>query len=270
MSETQLLERMCHNRLQQMLARSNKTHTELAEAVGCHRQTVQSIFANGTGDLKYIIKLVAEMGYNPADLFDPHSGLFEQALTGIVSVDNMLREVYNETSPTGIERLEAHVARDYYCMFVGTEDRRSAAPEIANEFVEVPQAARYIYMTEDGNEITTAPLPRLGLTYKSERRLNEQAAAITKATKQTVLTDAFARSVELHVHYNIFEFGEGVTKTIGRNLVDIVVLNRPVMDFAEDGRLKPKIRRRQWRQVLDWSHTNQGRMRTDRKSADVK
>ena len=270
MSETQLLERMCHNRLQQMLARSNKTHTELAEAVGCHRQTVQSIFANGTGDLKYIIKLVAEMGYNPADLFDPHSGLFEQALTGIVSVDNMLRDVYNETSPTGIESLEAHVAPDYLCMFVGYEDRRSAAPEIANEFVEVPQAARYIYMTEDGNEIKTAPLPRLGLTYKSERRLNEQAAAITKATKQTVLTDAFARSVELHVHYNIFEFGEGVTKTIGRNLVDIVVLNRPVMDFAEDGRLKPKIRRRQWRQVLDWSHTNQGRMRTDRKSADVK
>ena len=270
MSETQLLERMCHNRLQQMLARSNKTHTELEEAVGCHRQTVQSIFANGTGDLKYIIKLVTEMGYNPADLFDPHSGLFEQALTGIVSVDNMLREVYNETSPTGIESLEAHVAPDYLCMFVGYEDRRSAAPDIANEFVEVPHATKQTYLTEEGDEVESCHERPLGLTYKSERRLNEQAAAVAKAVKQTVLTDAFARNVEVHVHYNIFEFGEGVTKTIGRNLVDIVVLNRPVIDFAADGRLKPKIRRRQWRQVLDWSQANQGRMRTDRESADVK
>ncbi len=236
-----------------MFDQSQKTYVALANALGVHRHTVQTIFATGKGDIGLIVEIVGLMGYSPTDLFDTSPGPMLQRLTGIKRVDAMLREVYNETYSTqgGGEAMAPHVASDYFCIYTGyISEVRDAYKKY---FVPVPPCETKGYITLDGDRIELDMSSDVGLSYQAELMLNSRSAAATKSIFSKKLCDAQVLDIGLGVHYSIAERSSHDDKVVIRNMYDHVVLQRPIGEFVQNGRIKPKIRRRRWHQVRDWA-----------------
>lgn len=247
------LHALCHKRLNQMFDQSNQTYSSLAGATNVHRHTIQSIFATGRGDISLIIEIVGLMGHNPADLFDTNPGSLQQTLTGVRRIDVMLREIYSETYSTsgGGEALKPHIASDYYCIYAGykTEVRK----EYQKYFKPVPQVLDRTYISENGDRTKLKQGDEIGLTYQAERMLNAQSAAATKSVFSKKLCDVSMCPVGLSVHYSIAERSQHDDKVVIRNMHDSLLLEQPTGEYVKNKRIKPKIRRRIWRQIRDWA-----------------
>ena len=91
------------------------------------------------------------------------------------------------------------------------------------------------------------------MTLKDEVKINEQAAKDTGTRKSLTLVDVDVIDDELlWVQYNVDELYAGGRDTyIRRQIVDLVTLEHPISRYRSNGRLKPRIRRRLWKELRE-------------------
>jgi len=247
------LHALCHKRLNQMFDQSNQTYSSLANATGVHRHTVQTVFATGRGDMSLIIEIVNLLGHNPADLFDTNPGSLQQILTGVRRIDVMLRKIYSETYSIsgGGEAMEPYIAPDYYCVYTGYQTE--VRSEYQKYFQPVPPSIDRIWIDGNGDKTKIEQGEVIGLTYQAERKLNARSAAATKSVFSKKLCDVAMCPMGISVHYSIAERSQHDDKVVIRNMHDSLQLEQPTGVYVENRRIKPKIRRRIWRQIRDWA-----------------
>ena len=243
-------------RLAQVFAASAHSHQSLADAIGVNRKTVQRLLSRETYDdaIRLIFDVAFACGQHPKNLFDPDVVLAADRLTGISSIDDMLRESYNDKSMTGLEGFSKCIAKKYRVINDGygtVEDKT-----IREKFTPVTKAHTlqsdfWSDSDEDANDADEQPA-RLGLTFRAEYDLNKEAAEKSSTTKQVVLKSGSILQEMVIVEYVIYEHQAdhpGLSQR--RTLMDHLLLDRPISRFRDNARLKPKILRRHWRQLTE-------------------
>ena len=239
-------------RLAAMYASSNHTHQSLADTCGVDRKTIQRFMSGGTYEeaIKLIFDISLACGQPPKILFDPDHVMPADKLIGIRSIDEMLRNSYNDLSPTGLDGMSSYVSDRYRVVndkYGTVEDEK-----IRERFSGVGKSHALtspLWLDEEGTEIEIEP-QRLGLTWKDEYALNLEASTNTDTTKQVVLKGASILQEMILVDYVIYEHHKDQpARDKQRALMDHLLLERPIGRYRANGRLRPKIVRRHWRQI---------------------
>ena len=248
-------------RLAQVFAASGHSHQSLADAIGVNRKTVQRLLSRETHEdaIQLIFDVALACGNPPKVLFDPDIVLASDRLTGIASIDDMLRTVYNDQSATGLDGLSRHVSKKYRVINDGYGTVEDEA--IRQKFTPVDKAHTLqsdFWSDDDTGDDSEGPT-RLGLTFRAEYSLNKEAAETSNTSKQVILKNGSILQEMVFVEYVIYEHQgfrreqalPGIAQQ--RMIIDHLLLDRPVSRFRANPRLKPKILRRHWRQLTDES-----------------
>ena len=223
---------------EQIATATNQPYSRIKRLIGGEAQTIDAALAAA-------ITIACHRA--PHELYDK-GVTFSQGRTGIASVDKMLVAVYNDTSDTGICTLQSWVTDDYR-LLCSAYDEPTVSDEIAPVLVDVEPI-----VTPPLGDLHQGPKkPRKGMTLKDEVKINEQAAKDTGTRKCLTLVDVDVIDDELlWVQYNIDELYAGGRDTyIRRQIVDLVTLEHPISRYRSNGRLKPRIRRRLWKELRE-------------------
>ena len=223
---------------EQIATKTKQPYSRIKRLVGGEAQTIDAALAAA-------ITIACDRA--PHELFD-RGVTFRQGRTGIASIDKMLVAVYNDTSDTGICTLQAWVTDDYR-LLCSAYDEPMVAKEIADTLVDVEPL-----LSLPLDDLHHSPkTPRKGMTLKTELYHNEQASIDTGTRKSLTLVDVDVIDDELlWVQYNIDELYAGGRDTyIRRQIVDLVTLEHPIGRYRSNGRLKPRIRRRLWKELRE-------------------
>jgi hypothetical protein len=218
----------------QLATKTNQPYSRIKRLIGGEAQTIDAALAAA---------ITIACHRSPHELYD-RGVTFRQGRTGIASVDKMLVAIYNDTSDTGIHTLQSWVTDDYR-LLCSAYDEPIVSDEIANVLIDVEPIVAFV---QNG-----APKLRKGMTLKDEVKINEQAATDTGTRKSLTLVDVDVIDDELlWVQYNIDELYAGGRDThIRRQIVDLVTLEHPISRYRSNGRLKPRIRRRLWKELRE-------------------
>jgi hypothetical protein len=222
----------------QIATATNQPYSSIKRLIGGEAQTIDA-------SLACAIAIACDRA--PHELFD-RGVTFRQGRTGVASIDKMLVNVYNDTSDTGICTLQSWVTDDYR-LLCSAYDEPTVSEEIAPVLVDVDPI-----VAPDLDNLHQSPKkPRKGMTLKDEVKLNEQAARDTGTRKSLTLVDVDVIDDELlWVQYNIDELYAGGRDThIRRQIVDLVTLEHTISRYRSNGRLKPRIRRRLWKELRE-------------------
>ena len=223
---------------EQLATKTKQPYSRIKRLIGGEAQTIDAALAAA---------ITIACDRSPHELYDK-GVTFRQGRTGIASVDKMLVSVYNDTSDTGICTLQSWVTDDYR-LLCSVYDEPIVSEAIADKLVDVePMLFRPLDDLRQGPKKL-----RQGLTLKDEVKINEQAAKETGTRKCLTLVDVDVIDDELlWVQYNIDELYEGGRDTyIRRQIVDLVTLEHPISRYRSNGRLKPRIRRRLWKELRE-------------------
>ena len=223
---------------EQLATKTKQPYSRIKRLIGGEAQTIDAALAAA---------ITIACDRSPHELYDK-GVTFRQGRTGIASVDKMLVSVYNDTSDTGICTLQSW-ATDDYRLLCSAYDEPIVSDEIAPVLVDVEPI-----VTPTLGDLHQGPKkPRKGMTFKDEVRINEQAARDTGTRKCLTLVDVDVIDDELlWVQYNIDELYAGGRDTyIRRQIVDLVTLEHTISRYRSNGRLKPRIRRRLWKELRE-------------------
>ena len=95
---------------------SSHTHESLAEAAGVSRNTVQRLLAgeSNSGFVKTLTDMTNALGIPLKTLFDYQAQINHRiGKIGILSIDRMINEIYNEISVSGCDELAKYAHPDY-------------------------------------------------------------------------------------------------------------------------------------------------------------
>jgi hypothetical protein len=248
-NSTEWLDDWIRQRLAAMIDSAGKTYEQLATATNQPYSRIKRLMGGEaqTIDASLAAAITIACDRAPHELYD-NSVTFRQGRTGIASVDKMLVSVYNDTSDTGICTLQAWVTDDYR-LLCSAYDEPSMEPAIAETLVDVEPIVRTVFYDSPS---CTMP-PRKGMTLQTELSHNERASKDTGTRKSLTLVDVDVIDDELlWVQYNIDELYAGGRDThIRRQLVDLVTLEHTISRYRSNGRLKPRIRRRLWKELRE-------------------
>ena len=212
---------------ERIATKTNQPYSRIKRLVGGEAQTIDA-------SLACAIAIACDRA--PHELYD-NSITFRQGRTGVVSVDKMLVAVYNDSSRTGICTLQSWVTDDYRVLCTAY----NASTPLQDLLVDVEPLFNY------GDE----PAICKGLSLRNEVDLNEIAAKKTGTSKSLTLVDVdVLDDALLWVQYNVSEFyAEKKDSNAERHLIDLVSLEHPISRYRANGRLKPRIRRRFWKEL---------------------
>ena len=212
---------------ERIATKTNQPYSRIKRLVGGEAQTIDA-------SLACAIAIACDRA--PHELYD-NSITFAQGRTGVVSVDKMLVAVYNDTSHTGICTLQSWATDDYRVLCTAY----SASMPLQHWLVDVEPPFNY------GDDVASYK----GLTLESEVKLNKIAAKKTGTTKSLTLVDVdVLHDALLWVQYNVSEFyADRHGPNAQRHLIDLVSLEHPISRYRANGRLKPRIRRRFWKEL---------------------
>ena len=232
-------------RLAAMIAAAGYTQQALADTIGVQRYRIHRLLSgdNIVIDASLTCAIAQACGQPPHVLYDHNIDLTNDELTGVASIDRMLRDAYNDTSPTGLDSLKKYAATDYRVL---NARYHTAPPDIGHLLVDVePTPGR-------------SQQVRRGLTLLDEIRLNQLAADHDNTYTQVVIADAALVDDMVWVQYTTKTY-YGTTRLASDiwSFVDLLVLDHPIEKYRSNARYKPKIRRRLWRALKDMPDQHQ-------------
>ena len=236
---------LIRQRLAAIIAASGYSQQDLADAIGVQRYRIHRLLS-GTNliiDASLTCAIAEACGQPPHVLYDPSIDL-PYDLTGVTSIDHMLRDAYNDNSSTGLAGIKRHAAPDY-CVLSDKYDER--------------QGLSYEHLLVDvGPTPGRSQQVRRGLTLQDEIRLNQLAADHDNTHTQVVLADAALVDDMVWVQYTTKTY-YGTTRLASDiwNFVDLLVLDHPIEKYRSNARYKPKIRRRLWRALKEMPDQHQ-------------
>ena len=235
---TKWLDEWIRQRLAAMIDSAGKTYEQLATATNQPYSRIKRLMGGEaqTIDASLACAIAIACDRAPHELYD-NSITFAQGRTGVVSVDKMLVAVYNDTSQTGICTLQSWATDDYRVLCTAY----NASMPLQDMLVDVEPPFHY------GDDAASYK----GLTLKNEVKQNEIAAKQTGTTKSLTLVDVdVLHDALLWVQYNVSEFyADRHGPNAQRHLIDLVSLEHPISRYRANGRLKPRIRRRFWKEL---------------------
>ena len=220
-------------RLHTLFNLSSHTQQSLAAAVGVDRKTISRLLNRGhhTEFVKLIYDVAQALDVMPEVLFNGGIEIPGQNLTGIHTIDVMLKHCYNETSKTGIDNFGKYVSTNY---------------RLTNKNAEqwIPSNPLRKHGTQD----------YIGITYTSELDYNKKYADANGTNRTVTLQRAYIEDEKVVVFYNsqqkrlATQHNEERTLDVRRAL-DHLTLEKSIETHANDNRLKPKIKRRAWTEI---------------------
>ena len=238
-------------RLAAMIAAAGYTQQALADTIGVQRYRIHRLLSgdNIVIDASLTCAIAQACGQPPHVLYDHNIDLTNDELTGVASIDRMLRDAYNDTSPTGLDSLKKYAATDYRVL---NARYHTAPPDIGHLLVDVEPAQHMGLVGVSEGVNRKLPAMQRGLQKRDEKAINALAAEQTKTNKQFVLADAELIDEMVWVQYTVDEYYETTRHSSSRRrLVDLLVLEHPIHKYRSNGRLKPRIRRRSWRLIKE-------------------
>jgi transcriptional regulator with XRE-family HTH domain len=210
---------------------SSHTHETLAEAAGVSRNTVQRLLAgeSNSGFVKTLTDMTNALGIPLKTLFDYQAQINHRiGKIGIPSIDQMINEIYNETSVSGCDELANYAHPDY---------------KVFNPSYKKNVSDMYITARERGY-----------LTLDEERLINTQNNTINGGLMQKELLKYYCIPDYLVVIFDcktILKSDPSIKTSY--TVIEHLQLEHPI-EYYSNGTEPPKIIKRHW-SILDNNST---------------
>ena len=231
-------------RLADMAEQAGMGYKALAVATGQPYSRIKRLIGGEASiiDATLACSIAVACGRSPHELFDA-TLRWSPGRTGIRSVDAMVVAVYNHCSPTGLEAMADYVSNEYRVMCSGYDD---GVNELERRLVDVEP------LLANGSTNN-----RKGMTFADEYAHNERAARDTQTEKCYQLMDLDWIDDIVWVQYTLEERTAATAdRLVTRQLVDLLALEHPLDRYRSNGRLKPKITKRLWKQLATSRENN--------------